>query len=130
MKNKVRDAILDKLPHAKHGPVFAANVPVGIRVWFLLPRPEDDFTSKNRIKKMITKAARAVVFAPIKPDLDNLLKYTLDACSGYLYKDDRQVVKIEAYKQRDNHDFCHGATIIQISKFTGPSTLPNNYWAS
>jgi len=129
VKNKIRDAILDKLPQSRHGPLFAADVPVCVTVWFLLPRPEDDFKSKSRLRKVLTKAARAMLFAPIKPDLDNLLKYTLDACSGVLYKDDRQVVKIEAYKQRDNHDFCHGGTIIQISKFTGPSTLPNNHWA-
>ena len=128
-KNKVREAILDKLPLAKHGPIFAINEPVCITVWFLLARPEDDFKSKSRLRKILTKTARAMLFAPIKPDLDNMLKYVLDACSGCLYADDRQVVKIEAYKQRDNHDICHGGTVIQISKFSGGSTLPKNYWA-
>ena len=130
VRNNVREAILDKLPQARHSPIFSAEEPVTITVWFLLPRPVDDFKSKSRIGNALTKVARAILFAPIKPDLDNLLKHVLDACTGCLYKDDRQVVKIEAYKQRDNHELCAGGTVIQVSKFTGSSTLPNNYWTA
>ena len=129
VKNKIRDATLDKLPQSRHSPLFGVDVLVCVTVWFLLPRPEDDFKSKSRLRKVLTKAARAMVVAPIKPDLDNLLKCTLGACSGILCKDDHQVLKIEAYKQQDNRDFCHGGNVIQISKFTGLSTLPNNHWS-
>ena len=38
---------------------------------------------KNRFKKI---------------DLDNLIKSALDACNGFLYKDDSQVVRIDAIK--------------------------------
>jgi len=79
VKNKIRDAALDKLPQSRHGPLFGVGVPVCITVWFLLPRPEDDLKSRSRLRKVLTKAARAMVFAPIKPGLVNLLKHTLHA---------------------------------------------------
>ena len=129
VKNKVREAILAKVPQAQHGPLFPINEPVCITVWFLLPRPDDEFKSKSRLTETMRAAARALLFVPIKPDLDNLLKHMLDACSGCLYVDDRQVVKIEAYKQRDNHGTCEGGTVVQISKFAGPSALPKSCWA-
>ena len=34
-----------------------------------------------------------------KPDLDNLIKFVLDALNGYYYNDDKQVYKIEAEKR-------------------------------
>ena len=33
-----------------------------------------------------------------KIDLDNLVKAALDACNGFLYKDDSQVIRIDAIK--------------------------------
>jgi len=36
------------------------DVPVCINVWSLLPRAEDDFNSKSRLRKILTKAARVV----------------------------------------------------------------------
>jgi len=46
VKNKIRDAMLDKLPQSRHGPLFGVDVPVCATVWFLLPRPEDDLKSR------------------------------------------------------------------------------------
>jgi Holliday junction resolvase RusA-like endonuclease len=34
-----------------------------------------------------------------KPDIDNLLKFVLDAASGILYKDDSQICCISAVKR-------------------------------
>jgi len=43
VKNQVRDDMEGKLPQPRHDPLFGINVPVCVTVWFLLPRPEDDF---------------------------------------------------------------------------------------
>ena len=37
-----------------------------------------------------------------KPDVDNLIKFTLDVLSGVLYKDDNQVVSVTAIKLYDD----------------------------
>ena len=37
-------------------------------------------------------------------DIDNLLKSVLDACSGFLYLDDRQVVEIHGYRHGNSKE--------------------------
>ncbi len=47
----------------------------------------------------------------IKPDIDNLIKWTLDLCNGLLWRDDAQIVSILAY-QKYSESPC---TIIEVS---------------
>jgi len=50
-----------------------------------------------------------------KVDLDNLVKSALDACNGFLYKDDSQVVRIDAIKTiAENNEML----IIGVSEIT------------
>ena len=58
--------------------------PLEIDVSFFLPRP------KSLPKK--------IAYHTKRPDLDNLLKSVLDALNGVVFKDDSQVVAIQAYK--------------------------------
>lgn len=48
-------------------------------------------------KKRGTKAPGA--FKPIKPDLDNMVKFYLDVMNDLVYEDDRFIVKIECEKR-------------------------------
>ena len=54
---------------------------------------------------------------PIRPDIDNLAKFVLDALNGLLYTDDRQVVKLLVYKLLDNQGECEGRTVVEVSAF-------------
>jgi crossover junction endodeoxyribonuclease RusA len=58
--------------------------PVLLEVTFYLPRPQS--------------APRRVVHHLTAPDLDKLVRGTMDALTGILYRDDSQVVQISAWK--------------------------------
>lgn len=65
---------------------------------------EIDVTAYYPIPKSATKTAKAAMQAMAtkptkKPDLDNVIKAVLDALNGVAYKDDSQVVRIEACKE-------------------------------
>lgn len=66
--------------------------PLQIRLEFLLPIPKS-FSKKQR------EAALAGVLLPTKkPDIDNLVKAVLDGLNGLAYRDDQQIVALEAVK--------------------------------
>lgn len=46
-----------------------------------------------------------VVYRPEKRrDLDNCVKILLDSMQGFVYKDDKQIVEIHAYREDDKHN--------------------------
>lgn len=60
-------------------------------------------TAHQALPKRATKAQRAAaergeIYPIRKPDLDNIIKIVLDALNGYAYRDDTQVVQIDARK--------------------------------
>lgn len=79
----------------KVGPIWKG--PVHCRVSFAVPRPKSHY-GKGR-NCLILKPS-----APIYPtkaqtgDLDNLLKALWDACEGILFKNDSQIVHVDATK--------------------------------
>ena len=48
-------------------------------------------------------------------DLDNLIKYTLDALQGVLYQDDRAIMAVEAIKIWAEDPASAGSTTVRIS---------------
>lgn len=76
-KENVSAQLVAQKPEIMEGPVVATLL-------FMLPRP------KSLPKKVINHVK--------KPDLDNLIKGTFDACKGILWYDDTQVVKLSAIK--------------------------------
>lgn len=62
--------------------------PVALMVWFTLPRP------KSLPKKTVHHVK--------KPDLDKLVRNIKDALKGVIYRDDAQVVHVEARKSYEN----------------------------
>lgn len=69
--------------------------PLELVMTFQLPRPKSHYgTGKN--KDLVKKSAPQ--FHSQKSDIDNIIKSTLDAMNGVLYKDDAQVSKITAQK--------------------------------
>ena len=63
--------------------------PLQMRVQFGIKLP----TSQERKRTPVTRKWRIK-----KPDLDNLVKLVKDACSGIVYLDDNQIVKLSAEK--------------------------------
>jgi len=68
-------------------PQIAGDVPIVIWVYFYLRKPKS--------------APKKRVYPHYKPDLDNLLKLVLDALTGWMWVDDKQIVNIATYKRYD-----------------------------
>jgi crossover junction endodeoxyribonuclease RusA len=64
--------------------MFSKHEPVKLYITFLFRKPES--VSKKR------------KFPVVKPDLDKLLRATLDALTGVVFHDDAQVVEVTTWK--------------------------------
>mmetsp|Transcript_16080 Transcript_16080/g.32175 ORF Transcript_16080/g.32175 Transcript_16080/m.32175 type:complete len:535 (+) Transcript_16080:174-1778(+) len=69
---------------------------IALCITFEMPRPKSHFSTA---KKTIGALKDNVPVAPCTvPDLDNLIKFVLDAFNERLYRDDKQIVEIAARK--------------------------------
>ena len=71
---------------------YIAEGPIHLQVDFIMPVP------KSTNKKFKRQVAEGRVWHIKRPDLDNLVKFIFDNLNGILWKDDSQVVEIEARK--------------------------------
>lgn len=124
-KSILREALIAN--HVNGGPGgLPFNGPVSVKVWFYMKRPNDHFVGRRRASGNLRfpVAMRCPWSSSSRgPDIDNLLKFVLDAMNGIVYRDDGQVAKILAMKPMDNHNECPGRTIIQVQPlldFTNP----------
>jgi len=66
--------------------------PLRMEVHFYFMRPKSHTTKKGKLRKG----------APLRhvqtPDVDNLVKYVMDACNGRYYADDKQFIQLSAEK--------------------------------
>lgn len=85
---------------------FAANVEqykpqtplsgaIRITLKYVFKRPKSHFGTGRNSAILKSSAPR---FHTTKPDVDNLVKFTLDAMNGVFFMDDKQVVDIRATK--------------------------------
>jgi Holliday junction resolvase RusA-like endonuclease len=98
-------------------PFMPKECPVEINLKFYLPRPNNHFRANNRTQCIVK--LRYQHEWPSKPDIDNLVKYVLDASNAVLYVDDKQVVKLTAIKVYDDMpavNECNGFTNIFIKE--------------
>lgn len=73
------------------GKPLAGPVRVTVRAFFKIPK---SYTKKKK------KACLSGQEKPTKkPDIDNIIKGVMDACNGYAYLDDKQVVEVQMSKQ-------------------------------
>ena len=109
--------IHQQLPETQDAVLFGKGIPVSINVKFYLARPMSDFKGGNRAVGNL-KSSASVGKAPVKtPDIDNLLKFLLDACSKVIYHDDYQVVQVTAVKLYDNNGTCEGRTVVDVKNY-------------
>lgn len=96
----IEDAFKAEFPN--HKPL---DGPIRVRLHFWMPIP----SSLSQKKKQAIKGT----FHSKKPDLDNLVKLVTDALNGVAWKDDNQIVKVEACKT-----YCYGnpGTFIEVEE--------------
>ena len=85
-KKEFLKSVLNQLPKE---PMTA---PLIMRIKFNFKRPKSHYTSKGELKVSAPKKHTK------KPDIDNLLKFVLDALNRTLYMDDAQVVSLAGRK--------------------------------
>lgn len=91
-REKVADA------YRQSGGNYHHDSPIDIQITFIFPRPK---TVKRKKRPQMT----------VKPDVDKLVRSTLDALTGVAYDDDSQVVHVDAYKIYDDFSDFHGVEI-------------------
>lgn len=65
---------------------------LSVQLWFI-------FRAPTRLRKAERERQETFgMFRRGKPDLDNLIKLVMDAANGILWKDDANVVKLEALR--------------------------------
>lgn len=87
----VRDAARLAVGWHRPGPVFV-GVPVAVTVTFRLSRPAGHWSRKGGVKPS------SPVYPASKPDLDKLVRSTLDSLTGIVFDDDSRIVLTNARK--------------------------------
>jgi Holliday junction resolvase RusA-like endonuclease len=84
-------------------PIFPRNTHLRLDLLFEIPRPNSHFTRQGRLKP------NTPCF-PTDTDIDNLVKFVMDAMQGVVFFDDRTIVIISAakvYAQQDRIGKTH-----------------------
>lgn len=83
------------------------RVPYKLTVVFIIPRPPSDLTASAPIPELdfFVPKPSAPKTATRKPDLDKLVRAVADATKEIIWKDDCQMVRLEAYK-------VHGQSVV------------------
>jgi hypothetical protein len=92
-------------------PFFSSSVALGARLTFHLRRPNIHFVNSRRDRGLRANAPKTYVVG--KVDLDNLVKFTLDAIGGVAFVDDGQIAELNCSKVWVEND---GSTACIISK--------------
>jgi Holliday junction resolvase RusA-like endonuclease len=92
-------------------PLIEPSFPLSATITFHIRRPNSHFVNSRRNKGLRRNAPRTYVIG--KLDLDNLVKFTLDANGGMIYVTDGQICHISCWKVWDEG---HGSTTCVVSR--------------
>ena len=116
-------------------PSFTSGKLVGVTIWFCTKPNLDYFVSRDgkRLKSKWQKFSKrnSIPFVKVeKPDLDNMVKFVLDAMNGILWSDDDQVVLMRAQQCVDLFPPFKGRTVIEAKELPVESNLmmPVPWW--
>jgi Holliday junction resolvase RusA-like endonuclease len=96
-------------------PMFDSAALLSMFVEFRMRRPDSHFVSCNRESNRLKSTAPSAVLVK-RCDVDNLLKFVMDALNTILYEDDRQVAAVHAFRLYDNEGRCEGSTTVCIDE--------------
>jgi Holliday junction resolvase RusA-like endonuclease len=126
-KVEFREAVMRQLAD-QHGserltqPLYSEG-PVAIHIVFCIRPPNSFFVSNNRSNPLCEQHSPVTAHTGT-PDIDNLAKFVLDALTGVVYKDDKQVAKTLQLKVWDNKAPHNGRTLIMFKQLNEQSDLP------
>ena len=96
-------------------PLYKRAIPLHVTVIFCMPRPASHFF-KTRVRSSANLKAKYESEHDhiVIPDLDNLIKFVLDALVKIAYWDDNQVYRLSCRKEYDGEGECKGRTLINV----------------
>ena len=104
---------MDRLVDECNFDLYESDTKLSIMITYRMRRPNFHFRGRNR-----GNGEYARVVPSGQPtaggDIDNLIKFTLDAMQGCLFVDDRQVVQISASKVYADSADSNGSTTVFI----------------
>lgn len=95
---------------------FGAGEPVSLSIRFYMSRPKHHFVGERRQPGNLRPDCASISCVARGPDVDNMVKFVKDALTGAIYKDDKQVAHLEAWRLFDNVGSCTGRTQIDARK--------------
>ncbi len=95
-------------------PFLLTKIPLGARIVFKLRRPNVHFVNSRRERGLRSSAPKKFVVG--KADLDNLVKFVLDAMGGVAFADDQQISKLTCEKVWDVGDGSTTCTLTELEE--------------
>jgi Holliday junction resolvase RusA-like endonuclease len=99
-------------------PYFSADEPISFRLLLVLPRRKQDLMVRDGVT-VVRPTAQAF---PRKKDVDNMLKFVMDALQGVLYWNDVTITSVSVTKTFPEIADAGGWTFVQLS--TSNQVLP------
>ena len=81
---------------------------------FMMRRPLHHFTNNSRTDGRIKATTQDETTTLKKKDIDNMIKFCMDAMIGVVYRDDSNIASLNSTKELDSKDKCLGRTVIQV----------------
>jgi len=106
-------------------PYFASNEPITLGAIFVIPRRRQDLVQQGG-STVLTQSAHAF---PRKKDIDNLLKFVMDALQGVFYYNDVTITRVVVTKMFAVNPNARGWTELQFSSSSAPHPLATGVWA-
>ena len=88
-------------------PLFPSHVLLSITLVFRMRRPNNHFVGRQRDSTKLSSGAPPP-FVVTKCDVDNLLKFVMDAMNMLIYADDKQVAAVHMFRLYDCDGSCKG----------------------
>jgi len=76
-----------------NAPEKPIDIQVKLKAMFIFSRPKNHYRSNGMVKSQFLDVAHTK-----KPDIDNLVKFIMDALNGVFWKDDSLIYRVDAYK--------------------------------
>jgi Holliday junction resolvase RusA-like endonuclease len=95
-------------------PFLSTKIPLGARVVFRLRRPNVHFVNSRRERGLRASAPKKFVVE--KADLDNLVKFVLNAMGGVAFADDQQISQLTCKKVWDVGDGSTTCTLTELEE--------------
>lgn len=114
MKEIFKQVIQPHIEGSNQDVLFRGPASIKAVIKFFIPRPNCQFRGPRSMLNLIDNNKMRSHMN--KPDLDNLLKFVLDAMEGIVYANDSHITSINSTKSYDNIGACHGRIVIHLTQ--------------